>query len=141
MGRGLWLPPNKDSLVAFEGFFVEKNAVTNDEDMDDSTKFLEQVKAELKKLEPTLTEKCAWVTTGGREQMFVLMQDNLIKIIADEDDKYFIVYAIIADDCETPDKAEYVFTRYVYSLKRSLMSLYPGRVMKRVNYRKLVNVG
>lgn len=141
MGRGYWLPPQHDELVAFDGFFIDGKAVYTGEPNADWEKFLDSLFKKLNFQEKNLQKVCNWKSCGMGQNYFVLAYNRQVEIIVEDADGYIAVYAIIPDDCEAPGFAKRSFPKYVTLIFKTLTEMYPGTISKRLNSRKLTLVG
>lgn len=141
MGRGYWLPPNHEALVASDGFYVECDSVYGADIDAGWESFLEVLCRKLKIKENTFQQVCEWKTSGMGQSRFVLVRNRHVDIIAEDSDGYVAVYAIIPENNAAPGFAKRSFPRYLAMLKEILTELYPGAVFKRHNYRDLQKIG
>lgn len=141
MGRGYWVPPNHEQLVASDGFYVEAGSVYGSDISSGWEQFLETACRKMKIKDSTLRKVCEWKPCGMGQSRFVLLQNRHVDIVAEDSDGYVAVYAIIPEDNVAPGFAKRSFTRYLIMLKETLIELYPGAVFKRKNYRNLQKVG
>lgn len=141
MGHGYWLPPEHEKLPAFDGFFVDSEAVYTGADItSDWNSFLDTICSKIKHIDSTLKKICKWQSCGMGQNRFVLLQNRDVDIIAEEMDDYIAVYAIISEECENIGYAKRLFQKYVNGLKNVLTTLYPGHVRHRGNFQKTVFV-
>lgn len=141
MGRGYWLPPNHDELVASDGFYIEADRVYGDDISTGWDNFLKMLCRKLKFKDNTFQEVCEWESCGMGQSRFVLLKNRHVDIIAEDADGYVAVYAIISEDNVAPGFAKRSFPRYLAMLKEMLTELYPGAVFKRRNSQHLQKVG
>lgn len=141
MGRGYWVPPNHEQLVASDGFYVEAGSVYGGDISAGWEKFLEVFCRKLKIKDGTFRKVCQWKSCGMGQSRFVLLQNRHVDIVAEDSDGYVAVYAIIPEDNAAPGFAKRSFQRYLAMLKETLIELYPEAVFKRQNYRYLQKVG
>lgn len=141
MGRGYWLPPQSENLVAYDGFYVNSAAVYKNDPDTDWPLFLEQVSRRMIVKERTLRRVHQWKSCDAGQSRFVILQNRHVDIIAEDVDDYIAVYAIISEDCAAPGFAKRSFPRYVNMLQEVLVGLYPGNIRKRVNSQRTTAVG
>ena len=60
MGRGYWLPPSAENLVACDGFYIDAAAIYTTDPYEDWEKFLNTLCVKLSYREKTLQRICAW---------------------------------------------------------------------------------
>ena len=137
MGRGYWLPPNHENLVASDGFYVECDRVYGADIDAGWENFLKAVCRKLKIKDHTFQKVCEWKSSGMGQSRFILLQNRHVDIIAEDADGYVAVFAIIPEGNPAPGFAKRSFPRYLAMLKEILTELYPGAVFKRSNYRDL----
>lgn len=140
MGRGYWLPPAHENLFAYDGFYIDSNAVYKENPDQGWENLLYKLCVKMAYREKTLRKVCDWRTCGAGQSRFVVLQNRHVDIIA-EDDGYIAVYVIIPEDCECPGFAKRSFPQYVSLLKAVLIDMYPGSVRKRVNSQHIITVG
>ena len=140
MGRGYWLPPNHEELVASDGFYVESDCVYGADLAAGWEAFLQTVCKKMKFKDNTFQKVCEWKSCGMGQSRFVLLQNRHVEIIAEDADGYVAVYAIIPEDNPAPGFAKRSFPRYLAMLKDVLTELYPGAVFKRRNSQHLQQV-
>lgn len=141
MGRGYWLPPQSENLVAFDGFYVNSNAVYKADPDVDWQLFLERVGRRMLVKERSFCKVHRWKSCGTGQSRFVILQNRHVDIIAEDVDDYIAVYVIIPEDCASPGFAKRSFPRYVDMLQEVLTGLYPGNIRKRVNSQRTTAVG
>lgn len=141
MARGYWLPENSENLLACNGFFVDEKAVAESDADKRWSVFLEQVSNELRSRQRTLQAKNKWQTSSNGATRFVVLSNNHIDVVAGESRGYYAIYILIPEDCKMPYTAKDAFWRYMLDLKQTLISLYPGCVKQRKNYRQLIDIG
>lgn len=141
MGRGYWLPPQSETLIAYDGFYIDSDAVYKDDAAADWETFLETVGRRLVIKERTLQRLHKWKSCDAGQCRFVILQNRHVNIIAEDVDDYIAVYVIIPEDCAAPGFAKRSFPRYVDMLQEILTELYPGKIRKRVNSQRTKAVG
>lgn len=141
MGRGYWLPPCQELLIASDGFYVDSSAVYGDDISAGWDRLLDSVSKRLIFKEKTLNRICDWRSCGLGQNYFVLLCNSQVEIIAEDADGYVAVYAIVPGSLDAPGIARRAFPRYVALLKDTLTELYPGAVSKRINSQHIQKVG
>lgn len=141
MGRGYWLPPRHDKLIASDGFYVDSSAVYDTDISAGWDKLLDNVSKSLMFKDKTFNKFCNWKSCGLGQNYFVLLYNRHVEIIVEDADGYIAVYAIIPEDCEAPGFAKRSFHRYLNMLKETLTELYPGAVSQRINSQHIKKVG
>lgn len=141
MGRGYWLPPSHENLAAYDGFYIDSNAVYKENPDQDWEIMLHKLCVKMAYREKTLRKVCDWRNCGAGQSRFVVLQNRHVDIIAEDDDGYIAVYVIIPEDCECPGFEKRSFSQYVSLLKAVLIDMYPGSVLKRLNSQHVKAVG
>ena len=141
MGRGYWLPPGHDKLVASDGFYIDSSAVYENDISAGWNKLLDTVSKRLIFKEKTFNKFCNWKSCGLGQNYFVLLYNRHVEIIVEDADGYVAIYAIIPEDSKAPGFAKRSFPRYLAMLKETLTELYPGAVSKRINSQHIKKVG
>lgn len=132
MERGFWLPPGYREMVAYGGYYIQADAIYTTADIDaDWDAFLQKCCAALLRAIPSMGIACKWVTDGPSR--FVLVADPLVEIVAEDNEGYVAVYAIVPASCAKPKAAKRHFSAVEKKLKQALCSLYPGQVWQRLN--------
>lgn len=141
MGRGYWLPPSHKNLVAYDGFYIDSNAVYKENPDKDWENLLNLLCVKMAYREKTLRKFCDWRSCGAGQSRFVVLQNRHVDIIAEDDDGYIAVYVIIPEDSECPGFAKRSFPQYISLLKSVLIDMYPGSIRKRINSQHVESVG
>lgn len=141
MGRGYWLPPAHENLPAYDGFYIDSNAVYKENLDQDWENLLNKLCIKMAYHEKTLRRICDWRTCSAGQSRFVILQNRHVDIIAEDDDGYIAVYVIIPEDCECPGFAKRSFPQYVSLLKAVLIDMYPGSILKRINSQHTKAIG
>lgn len=141
MGRGYWLPPSCENLAAYGGFYIDSSAVYTDNLDQDWENLLNMLCVKMTYREKTLQRVCCWKSCGAGQSRFVVLQNRHVDIIAEDDDGYIAVYAVIPEDCECPGFAKRSFPQYVSLLQTVLTDMYPGSIRKRLNSQHTKAVG
>lgn len=141
MGRGYWLPPKAEDLAAYDGFYIDSDAIYSGDTEKDWNRFLELLCKKLSFHEKTLRKQCAWKPCSAGQSRFVVLQNQHVDIIVEDVDDYVAVYAVIPEDCEFPGYAKRSFKRYISILQTVLTDLYPGKIRKRINSQHTKLVG
>lgn len=141
MGRGYWLPPAHENLPAYDGFYIASSAVYKQNPDQDWEDLLNKLCTKMAYHEKTLQRICDWKACGAGQSRFVVLQNHHVDIIAEDNDDYIAVYAIIPEDCERPGFSKRSFPQYVSLLKAVLTDMYPGNVRKRINSQHTKPVG
>ena len=141
MGRGYWLPPSAENLVACDGFYIDAAAIYTTDPYGDWGKFLNTLCVKLSYREKTLQRICAWKACSAGQRRFVVLQNHHVDIVADDACGYVAVYVIIPEDCQHPGFAKRSFPYYVSLLKKVLIDMYPGSIKKRLNSQHTKSVG
>lgn len=141
MGRGYWLPPRKEHLTAYDGFYLDSNTVYGNDISAGWDKLLHSLSIKLMYKEKSFIQYCNWKSCGLGQSYFILLYNKHIEIIVEDVDEYIAVYAIIPEDCPTPGFAKRSFPKYITLLKDALTNLYPGAVSKRINSQRIRKVG
>lgn len=134
--RGIEIPAGAKNKRNSGGFYIANSAVfttgnpTRDWDM-----FTAFLSVQIKAVSQTLTVNPHFEETEDNRRMYVFAENDLMKIIIDDQDKYIAVF-LVADDSMT----ELVFNTALNTLKNILVFGYKGSVFKRINYRKLSEV-
>lgn len=132
MDRGYWLPPGYRKMAAYGGYYIQADAVYTSADIDaDWDAFLKKCCAALLYSIPSMQKVCKWVTDGTSR--FVLTADALVEIIAEDNEDYVAVYAIVPVSCAKPKAAKRHFSAVEKKLKHALCSVYPGQIWQRLN--------
>ena len=97
MARGYWQPPNRDRLLACDGFFIHADAVPGKDPEKSWDLFLELVSSNLQKKMNWLKIKKEWKAVSGSQSRFVLMYDDHVDFVVEESRGY---YAILSEICE-----------------------------------------
>lgn len=134
--RGIEIPAGAKGKRNSGGFYIANSAVfttcnpTRDWDM-----FTAFLSVQIKAVSQTLTANPHFEETEDNRRMYVFAENDRMKIIIDDQDKYIAVF-LVADDSMT----ELVFNTALNTLKNILVFGYKGSVSKRINYRKLSEV-
>lgn len=111
MDRGYWLPPGYRKMAAYGGYYIQADAVYTSADIDaDWDAFLKKCCAALLYSIPSMQKVCKWVTDGTSR--FVLTADALVEIIAEDNEDYVAVYAIVPVSCAKPKAAKRHFPQW-----------------------------
>ena len=144
MGCQNYLPPNCENLAAYDGFYVDYEAVyktkgyRNDADWDI---FISSLCKEFQKKFHTLQKLLKWKSSGFGQSRYVVLENADVQIIVDEEDAYIAVYVIIPETCEQIGLSKRRFAAYVKYLENTLVQLYPNSVRQRDNARSKRFVG
>ena len=141
MARGYWQPPNRDRLLACDGFFIHADAVPGKDPEKSWDLFLELVSSNLQKKMNWLKIKKEWKAVSGSQSRFVLMYDDHVDFVVEESRGYYAIFVLIPETCDYPKSAKKCFWEYRYNLRQTLTELFPGCVKYRKNYRQLVDIG
>lgn len=141
MGRGYWLPPNHDNLIASDGFYIESSAVYGNDISAGWDRLLDSVSKKMMFKERTFNKFCNWKSCGLGQSYFVMLNNRHVEIIVEDADSYVAVYVIVPEDCAAPGFAKRSFPRYLAMLKETLTELYPGAISKRINSQHIKKVG
>ncbi len=142
MGRGYWLPPGAETLPLYDGFYVDCKAVyTGDDLTTDWQAFLDKVCGAMQEECGTMQRLCDWVPCDLGQSRFVLLQNEMVQIIAEDADGYIAIYAIVPETCVSKAMAKHLFDGILQKLRCVLTGLYPGFVAKRLNSQHIEKVG
>lgn len=141
MGRGYWLPPSCETLIAYDGFYIDSNAVYTDSLELGWNDFINTLCKKMSFYDKTLEKQCSWKSCGVGQSRFVILKNRHIDIIAEDVDDYIAVYAVIAEDCICPGFAKRSFPKYISILQTVLTNMYPGNIRKRINSQRTKAVG
>ena len=140
--RGYWLPPGYGKLIAYDGYYIEAEAVYTTPDIyTDWERFLTSLYTGLHAKVPFLQQVCDWEPSPSGADRFVLAKDVWVSIILEDVDSYVAVYAIVPEGCKTPGKAKRHLSVIVRRLQSLLTASYPGHVWQRRNSQRLKYIG
>ena len=141
MGRGYLVPNGAEDLVAFDCFYIDREAVyTGDNEYDDWSRFVEYCTEQLIIAVPSFHPVMTWTAHKTGQKRFVLVQNRYVDVTADEADDYVAVFVVIPEDCESPGQVKRTFSHYTEQLESVLKTKYPGRVTHRINSREAQRV-
>ena len=141
MGRGHWTPPCAEACAACDGFYVDCDAVYKGDVETGWEEFLTRFCRRMSGKDHSLQRVCDWKNYSIGENLFVVVQNHQIEIVAEESDGLLAVYALIPEGCPKPGMAKRSFPRYLEQVYSTLTELYPGSVRKRINSQHIRLVG
>lgn len=141
MDRGYWLPPRANRLAAYAGFYIDSETVYQG-DMDSGwNRLLDGLCQKLTRYESSFQRRCEWTCDRTYRNVFVILKNEEVEIIAEDDDEYVAVFVIIPEDCRNPEEIKPIFPRYVTLLRTALAEMYPCHILKRINSQHVKEVG
>lgn len=142
MDRGFWLPPGYRRLPAYDGYYIDAEAVYATGDIyADWDRFLNGVCSRLSAEIPAMRKICDWTLSPAGNGRFILTADDLIQVIAEDADSYVAVYAIIPESGKASAKAKRQLSKVLKQLEAILTSQYPDHVWRRENSQHVRRVG
>ena len=141
MGRGYWLPPNAESLLCCDGFYIDSEAVYKKGCEQGWDEFINHIARKLQLADNSFEKVCEWQSCDLGESRFVIAENQHIQLVADDACGYVAVYAIIPENCSKPAFAKRSFPKYLQMLNGIVTEKYKGNVYHRCNSSHIEQVG